>query len=89
HTNAECRFNDDIKKDDSTGYKAKQRKGKKNPKKKKTKEDSNMEEAKPSNPKSDGNKNFPTKKDTYVTFLGSQPAKVKKAVLHELNTTVL
>ena len=47
-----------------------------------------MEEAGVSNPKTEGKKNFPTKKDTYVTFLGSQPAKVKKAVLYVLNATV-
>ncbi|MBS5829197.1 MAG: hypothetical protein KIC68_10085, partial [Campylobacter concisus] len=81
HTNAECRFNDDIKRDDTAGYRAKQKKGKKNPEKdKETKEDSDMEEADASNPKSEGKKTFPTKKDTYVTFLESQPAKVKKAV---------
>ena len=86
HSNAECRFNDDIKRDDTAGYKAKRKKGKKNPEKdKETKEDSDMEEADASNPKPEGKKKFLTKKDTYVTFLESQPAKVKKAVLHEFN----
>lgn len=57
HTNAKCRFNDDIKRDDTASYKAKRKKGKKNPEKdKETKEDSDMEEVDASNPKPEGKK---------------------------------
>ena len=58
HTSAEC-LNDDIKRDDTAGYRAKRKKGKKNPEKdKETKEDSDMEEADASNPKPEGKKIF-------------------------------
>ena len=40
------------------------------------KEDSDMEEADAAQPKLDGKKDYPTKKDTYVCFLGTQSAKV-------------
>ena len=62
HTNTECRFNDDIKKDDTAGYRAKRKKGKKNPEKdKETKDDSDMEEADAPNPKK-GRKLFPPRR---------------------------